>query len=50
MKVDSGASQHSKRKRLTKPLQGSYQREQWMVRDTCEGVVPRLQDPLGVLI
>ena len=42
-------------KRLTKPLQGSYQREQWMVqpwlvRDTFEEVVPRLQDPLGVLI
>ena len=22
----------------------------WLVRDTCEEVVPRLQDPLGVLI
>ena len=31
-KVDSGASQHSKRKHLTKPLQGSYQRYQWMVQ------------------
>jgi len=27
MKVDSGASQHSKRKRLTKLLQGSYCRK-----------------------
>jgi len=33
---------------LTSASSGWYNR--WLVRDTCEEVVPRLQDPLGVLI
>ena len=33
---------------LTSASSGWYNR--WLIRDTCEGVVPRLQDPLGVLI
>ena len=33
---------------LTNTSSGRYNR--WPVRDTCEEVVPRLQDPLGVMI
>ena len=51
MKMDSGASQHRKRKRLTKLLQVSYEKKQCkgrynrrLVHDTYqEGVKPRLQ-------
>jgi hypothetical protein len=41
--------------RLTKFLPGSYQCKagwynRWLVRDTCEDVVPRLQGSFAVLI